>query len=949
MGMPVAPITLKRVEILNFLSHRRTVVSFDRGVTVIVGENGAGKTSILEAIFFALTGTGWRGRRGERTYLINAMATEATVRVWLDVAGEELFVERVISRRGRSSATLRFGKERVSGDQNVTARVREVVGLSPEALGSVAIVGQGSITNLFGNLRGTQRKELVDKLLELDAYRTAWERLGEYAVVAGGRALAQVDVMPKDTSIRRAKEKMGRELARLKDAEEELRRVKEELKVIEEAVKELRAKLTETTSRKEEIERKIKDLEASEQEYLKIESIAGRLETELRTARERVKSLEGEVRELRALLTRMERESRKGDYLEAALKLREVLKESCNVEESLATLKRELRRVKDALAELNSIKLRYPEGIKETLARLTEVRSELDEMRRKLRKRSEEVGRIRGTLESISDQALRLEEEVRGTLISIAKAVGIRPGPDLSIELVEKAVRDLENRLESDRTELRVRLDELRKREGELEALATSAREKLELMRSGEAGKVGKCPLCGSPLDKGRVDELMKKLVFDVQRALSERSEVTRRIKEVENSLRRVETRLEALKNVKAGLIEALRKVEKLSKLRANEKRLKKMLDELEDEIRDLERHIKELEAEEERLAPAEKDAGRFEKLESIIASSSPEALEAKVAELEGRLRVLRVKRRELEEMLSKVFNLSKGVDEVIREAEEAARMAEKVAVLRTKLEERVRELKAATEDVKRLEEELTKVRERIRELKPVIRELNELRELAEIVREKIEKLREALAGKEAELRALRKRVEELEEWISLAKEDVKEYREALFKAAVLLWLRNNVLSPDGAPRLLRQAALRSIEALMRKYLELFNTSYSDVRIDDDLNVNLSSPTLPGTWVEFNRLSGGEKVVVSLSALLALHQVVSKGRLGFLILDEPTEYLDDERRKQLIEVLKNFREGRIISQLIIVTHDEDVKEAADAIFRVSKDVYSQVEEVEVTP
>ena len=947
--MPAAPITLKKVELLNFLSHKHTVVNFDRGVTVIVGENGAGKTSILEAIFFALTGTGWRGRRGERAYLINAMATEATVRVWLNVAGEELFVERVISRRGRSSATLRFGKERVFGDQNVTARVREIMGLSPEALGSVAIVGQGSITNLFGNLRGAQRKELIDKLLELDAYRTAWEELGEYAVVAGGRALAQVDVMPKDTSIRRAKEKMGRELARLKEAEEELRKVKEELKVIEEAVKELRAKLSEAVSRKEEVEKRIKELEAGEQEYLRVESVAERLEVELRTARERVKALEDEVRELEALLTHVERESRKGEYLETARRLREVLKESSNVEENLATLKEELRRVKDALAELNSIKSKYPEGIEETLARLTEVRSELDEMRRKLRERSEEVGRIRGTLESISDQALKLEGEVRRTLISIANTVGIRPGPDLSLELVENAVRDLENRLESDRAELRAKLDELRRKEGELEALATSAREKLELMRSGEAGKAGKCPLCGSPLDEGRVQELMEKLALEIRAALSERSEVTRRIKEVENSLNRVEARLEVLKEVKAGLGEVSKKVEKLSKLRANEERLKNMLDELEDEIKELERHIKDLEAEEKRLAPAEKDAGRFEKLESIIASSSPEALEARVAELEDRLRALHTERRELKEVLSKVFDLSKGVDEVIREAEEAARMAEKAVVLRARFEERVRELKTATNDVKRLEDELAKVRERMKELKPVIEELSKLRELADNIRERVEKLREALAGREAELRALRKRVEELEEWVSLAKEDAREYREALFKAAVLLWLRNNVLSPDGAPKLLRQAALRSIEALMRKYLELFNTSYSDVRIDDDLNVNLSSPTLPGTWVEFNRLSGGEKVVVSLSALLALHQVVSKGRLGFLILDEPTEYLDDERRKQLIEVLKNFREGRIISQLIIVTHDEDVKEAADAIFRVSKDVYSQVEEVEVTP
>jgi len=48
MEVPVAPITLKKVELLNFLSHRHTVIDFDRGVTVIVGENGAGKTSMKQ-------------------------------------------------------------------------------------------------------------------------------------------------------------------------------------------------------------------------------------------------------------------------------------------------------------------------------------------------------------------------------------------------------------------------------------------------------------------------------------------------------------------------------------------------------------------------------------------------------------------------------------------------------------------------------------------------------------------------------------------------------------------------------------------------------------------------------------------------------------------------------------------------------------------------------------
>ena len=44
------------VELGNFLSHTETSLEFGNGVTVLVGHNGAGKSSIIDAITFALFG-----------------------------------------------------------------------------------------------------------------------------------------------------------------------------------------------------------------------------------------------------------------------------------------------------------------------------------------------------------------------------------------------------------------------------------------------------------------------------------------------------------------------------------------------------------------------------------------------------------------------------------------------------------------------------------------------------------------------------------------------------------------------------------------------------------------------------------------------------------------------------------------------------------------------------
>ena len=45
---------IKRIKINNFRSHVDTEVGFQNGVNIILGENGAGKSSVLEAIFGAL-------------------------------------------------------------------------------------------------------------------------------------------------------------------------------------------------------------------------------------------------------------------------------------------------------------------------------------------------------------------------------------------------------------------------------------------------------------------------------------------------------------------------------------------------------------------------------------------------------------------------------------------------------------------------------------------------------------------------------------------------------------------------------------------------------------------------------------------------------------------------------------------------------------------------------
>ena len=51
---------INNLEMISFRNHRKTNIDFDPGLTIIWGENGSGKTSILEAIHSLSYGKSFR-------------------------------------------------------------------------------------------------------------------------------------------------------------------------------------------------------------------------------------------------------------------------------------------------------------------------------------------------------------------------------------------------------------------------------------------------------------------------------------------------------------------------------------------------------------------------------------------------------------------------------------------------------------------------------------------------------------------------------------------------------------------------------------------------------------------------------------------------------------------------------------------------------------------------
>jgi DNA repair protein SbcC/Rad50 len=164
----------RRLQIQGLRSYRHYVdIPFDReGLIAIVGDTGAGKSSILEAITFALyAATSW-DRRNIRA-LISNHAKKASVTFDFAAGGKEWRVTRATSTTGQPVHLLECISDpsdplaRVDGEAAVNDAVAKVVGLDYETFQSAVVLPQGQFQHLLRCTPG-QKASILKSILRLE-------------------------------------------------------------------------------------------------------------------------------------------------------------------------------------------------------------------------------------------------------------------------------------------------------------------------------------------------------------------------------------------------------------------------------------------------------------------------------------------------------------------------------------------------------------------------------------------------------------------------------------------------------------------------------------------------------------------------------------------------------------------------------------------------------------
>ena len=166
----------------------------------------------------------------------------------------------------------------------------------------------------------------------------------------------------------------------------------------------------------------------------------------------------------------------------------------------------------------------------------------------------------------------------------------------------------------------------------------------------------------------------------------------------------------------------------------------------------------------------------------------------------------------------------------------------------------------------------------------------------------------------------------------------IEELQDAAKFVRTLEKIRSVIFARDGMVGIsLRSWALGVISRQASEYASLFNIGISRIELSEGAReIAIMCYGRQGE-IDMDSLSGGEKVAVALALRLGIAHMMGSNKLDFVILDEPTTHLDEERRKALVRIISEaFREGAgPLAQLIIITHDSDIFEDSDVdqIFR----------------
>ena len=888
---------IESIVMKNFKSHRNSKIEFNTGISIIMGGNGAGKSSILEAVSFAL----FKQHSGKKIeQLITIGQTKMSVELEFVSNGRKYKVLRQRSKNvSKAKIEILEGgafQPLSSGDKQVTDEVHGLLEMDGDLFLNAVYVRQGEIANLVDKTPA-EKKQVIGKLLGIESLEKAWKNM-----------------LPLMNQYEMQKVKLEGKLESLDGLNDEIRSKKAEKEVIHQKVQDTSSMVKKIKYELDAITKENNSLEEAKSAFEKTVNNIEAKKQILEKLNVDHEHLENQINEIRTKEDEIE-------LIKPNLSKLEVLKTLKELLDSLKTLQTNKKRINDVLD-----KIKEYEGILEENRNLFKNYSNLEGEILDLE--TDRVG-FEGSRELMRQNQSRKEQTLNKMNLAHEKLVNVIKKYNKSLGTEFSLVEEFETYLKSVKPELSQNMETLDNKiivtETELSNLKMQNNELIKPIGALENVK-DKCPVCKSEIDSNKRMELIKD--YSSQIEVNEN-----RIIQLNNDLTGYKSDKNVLdaqfSDIQTVNIELLK--EQLKNLEEGQKELitlKGNINDLNDKVSALDQIDGKLNEKKESLKKIKPYYQKYLFAEGALNSiGNPGEL---LIELER----IQVDEDVLKENISRLIEATGGS---VENLESEIKYLEKLSM-------RYQQLSGAVAQKPSLMSRLKQVKENLEEENSEIEKLvNYANGIAynEEIHLRIKKelgiknlefsdlngKKQELIGKESGLDSY---IAELEIKLKSYKTFQKEVKNLKDFLKLLTHIRD-IYGKDGVQKDLRNISRPLIEQNTRDFFEKFNFEYTDIKLDDDYDVTVYGPAGESN---LDMISGGEKIAVALALRLGITQTLSGGNLELIMLDEPTIHLDAYRRQELIELLNRMS---IIPQMIIVTHDPDLEEAADHIFRVKKE------------
>ena len=399
------------------------------GLYLITGDTGAGKTTIFDAVTYALYGSASGANRDDDSMLRSKYASPETptyVELEFDYGGKRYKVNRnpaytrpakrgggVATQPANAVFTYPDGRE-LSGKRDVDSAVADIIGLSEKQFKQIAMIAQGDFMKLITEDTG-QRREILRHIFRTKNYQTLQEELKKQSSDLKGECESRRESIRQYVS--------GIVCGDGDEFAPEAEKIKAELpptEFIKEFVEKLlardRAKAEVFTRENEELEKKLEAVNAviiKAEERSRTETEHRRTSGQLGDSQKRRKVLEEALLKERSRLPEIEKNTAEAALIEAE-------SEEYGKAEKLADLLKDLRRStvelnkrRDELSAETGALDRSITAMKKELAELGGVPAETAQLtaeREKLNGRADELKKLAEELAGLEKQAGELKK-----------------------------------------------------------------------------------------------------------------------------------------------------------------------------------------------------------------------------------------------------------------------------------------------------------------------------------------------------------------------------------------------------------------------------------------------------------------------------------------------------------------------------------------------------------